>query len=203
MRDPDPHRGPNSHFRRPQLPILARPRTPQFSEPQRSARKKIKSIESSIDSERRREPPRPAREITKLFTLPMSPHQLNSFQWLERSNQNASAHSRPFARNVQHEVHAVIEIHIHVPVPQEQRPVPLRLSAKVMPRGITRRITLRFDDSPAQPALLQFVHDDLPDQKSRKFQRVAGKLLVRDSADFKKRAFHGLRSNCIRRLVVE
>jgi hypothetical protein len=72
----------------------------------------------------------------------------------------------------------------------------------MMSRGIARRIAFRFDDPSAEPPLRQIMDDDLADQKSGQFQRVAGKFFSSEAAKFEVRACHGLRRTNIGRLVV-
>lgn len=64
-------------------------------------------------------------------------------------------------------------------------------AAKVMSRGIARRIAFRLHDTPADPSLGHVVHDYLSDEKPRQLQRVAGKLFSGEPAKFERCAFHG------------
>ncbi len=77
-------------------------------------RKKIKSIEASVDPQRGGKPSRAAREIEKLGALSVALHQLDSFKWFQRANQDAAADTGAFAGDIQHKVHAVVEINVHV-----------------------------------------------------------------------------------------
>jgi hypothetical protein len=118
MSDPDANRCGDLRFGRASL--LACFGRNQHAQPNRPARKEIKAIEASVDPQRRGKAPRAAREIEKLHAFSVALHQLDSFKWLKRANQNSSANASPFAGNIQHKVHAVIEIDVHVPVPQKK-----------------------------------------------------------------------------------
>jgi len=133
----------------------------------------------------------------------MALHDLDSFERLNRANQYSAACARAFARNIQHEVHAVIEIHIHMPMPEKKRPVPPRGPSKMVPCGISWRIAFRFHNPSAEPPLRQIANHDLSDEKSRKRQRVARKLFPGNAAQFDGKAVHGLQRICVGRLVVK
>lgn len=96
---------------------LGRNQNPQPNWP---ARKEVETIQASVDSQRRRKPPRAACEIEKLLTLSMALHEFDPFKWLERANKHTAANASSFAGNIQHKVHAVIEIDIHMAVPQKK-----------------------------------------------------------------------------------
>jgi len=118
MRNADAHSGANSHFRSAaRLPGFRRH---DHAEPEWPTRKEIETIEAMVDPERSGEPPRATRKIAKLHALPMPLHQRDAFQRFQRANQNASANSRGLARNIQHEVHAIIEIDVHMAVPEKK-----------------------------------------------------------------------------------
>ena len=121
----------------------------QCAQPKRPARKKIKSIEASVNSQRSCESPGTACEIEKLGASPVALHQLDSFKRFQRTNQDSAADTATFAGNIQHKVHAVIEIDVHMPMPQKKCAVARRRTAKMMPRGISRRVALCFYDASA------------------------------------------------------
>lgn len=73
----------------------------------------------------------------------------------------------------------------------------------MVPSGISWRIAFRFHNPPAEPSFRQIVNNDLADEKSRKLQRVAGKLLPGNAAQFDGMAIHGLQRTCVGRLVVK
>jgi len=121
----------------------------QYAQPKRPARKKIKSIEASVNPQRSCESPGTACEIEKLNAFPVALHQLDSFKRFQRTNQDSAADTATFAGNIQHKVHAVIEIDVHMPMPQKKCAVARRRTAKMMPRGISRRVALCFYDASA------------------------------------------------------
>lgn len=94
--DANPHRTRNSNFCGRPLKRCWR-RTYQYSKPKRPARKQVQSIEAPINSECRCQPPRPACEIEERLAPAVPPHQLDSFERLERPNQDASANASHFA----------------------------------------------------------------------------------------------------------
>jgi hypothetical protein len=118
MSDPDANRCGDLRFGRASL--LACFGRNQHAQPKRPARKKIKSIEATIDTHRRGESPRAACEIEKLHALSVTLHQLDSVKRFQRTNEHATANAGLLTGNIQHKVHAVIEIDVHVPVPQEK-----------------------------------------------------------------------------------
>ncbi len=117
--DANPHGTCNSTFRGARPPRPIRLWISQCSEPKRPARKQVKSIEASVNPQGRRQPPRSAREIKQRLALPVTLHQVNSFERFQRTNQNAAANAGFFARNIQHEMHAIVEIHVNMSMPQE------------------------------------------------------------------------------------
>jgi hypothetical protein len=96
---------------------LGRNQNPQPNWP---ARKKVETIEASVDPQRRRKPPRAACKIEKLLAPSVALHNLDPFKRLECANKHAAANAGSFAGNIQHKVHAVVEIDIHMPVPQKK-----------------------------------------------------------------------------------
>ncbi len=163
----------------------------QFAQPNRPARKKIKSIEASIDSQRCGKPSRAACEIEKLSAFPVALHQLDPFKRFQPTNQNSSANASLFAGNIQHKVHTVVEIDVHMPMPQKKSTVARRRTAKMMSRWIARRIALRLHDASAKPPFGELAHHDFSNEKTRKRQRVAGKFSSSEAANLEMRSFHG------------
>ena len=92
----------------------------QHAKPERPVRKKVETIQTAVDPERCGKPPRPAREFEKLRGLSMLLHHLDAFQRFQRANQHPSANARALAGNVQHKVHAVIEINVDVTVAEKK-----------------------------------------------------------------------------------
>src|SRR5208282_306538 len=120
-----------------------------------------------------------------------------------RANQHATANASPFARNIQHEVHAVIEIDIHMAMPQKKRMISLRFAAKMMASGIARRIAFGFHDPSTEAPFRQIMDNDLADDKSGQLQRIGRKLFTSEAAKFERRPSHGLRRTKIGRFVVK
>src|SRR4029077_4271375 len=144
----------------------------QHAKPERPPRKKVETIQTSVDPERCGKPPWPAREFEKLRAISMPLHHLDAFQRFQRANQHPSANAGTFAGNVQHKVHAVIEKNVDVTVAQKKCAVARRRTPKVVSRGIAGWVAFRLYDSATEPALWQIVHHDLSNQKPRQFQRV-------------------------------
>jgi hypothetical protein len=163
----------------------------QFAQPERPARKKIKSIEASVDPQRRGKPSRATCEIEQHGAFPEALHQLDSFKRFQRADQYSSANASLFAGNIQHKVHAVVEIDVHMPMPQKKRAVAGCRAAKMMSCGIAWRVTLRLHDASTEPSLGQLAHHNFSNEKPRKLQRVAGKFFSSEAAKFEMRGFHG------------
>ncbi len=163
----------------------------QFAQPNRPTRKKVKSIEASVDLQRRGKTSGAACEIEKLGAFPVALHQLDSFKRFQRTNQDAAADTSAFAGDIQHKVHAVVEIDVHMPMPQKKCAVARCRAAKMVSRGISRRIALRLHDASAEPAFGQFPHHNFSYEKLRKLQRVAGKFFSSEAANLEMRSFHG------------
>jgi len=99
---------------------FAGPGRNQNPQPNWTARKKVETIQASVNPQRRRKPPRAACEIEKLLAHSMALHKLDPFKWFERANKHAAANACSFAGNIQHKVHAVVEIDVHMAVPQKK-----------------------------------------------------------------------------------
>jgi len=118
MSDPDANRSVDRRFSG--ADALAGLRRNQNPQPNWPARKKVETIEASVDPQRRRKPPRAAREIEKLLALSVALHKFDPFERFQGADKHAPANASTFAGNIQHKVHAVIEIDIHMAVPQKK-----------------------------------------------------------------------------------
>src|SRR5208282_2879844 len=96
--------------------------------------------------------------------------------WLDRPDQDARAHARRLARDVQHERAAVGEIDICVPALEEKRPIARGHAAIGVTRGVADAIRLGLDNAAARYAFGQHPHEDFADEKTSELSGIDGQL---------------------------
>lgn len=151
-----------------------------FTEPEFFICAEINAIVATIDLQCLCQAPRAAREIQELGGFAMALHDFDSFERLERANQDGGGDLGRFAHDVEHEVGAIVKENVDVAGSKIHGFDARRGAAEVMPGGIARRISLGFDDPAADAARGKFVHDDFADEEAREFDSVLGKLRASD-----------------------
>jgi hypothetical protein len=138
-----------------------------------------------INLQSRCQPPWAARQIQQLRSFAMLFHKRDTFERLERPNQDTSGSSVKFARHIEHKMRAVIEIYIRVSRCQVHGTNTRSRSAEVMSGRIARGIRLNFHDPSAEAPRGQIVHHHFADQKARQPDGLVRQILAAESAEHK------------------
>jgi hypothetical protein len=141
-------------------------RTGESAEPERARGTEVCAIEGSVNAKGGGEASRAAGEIEQARGFAVTLHLLDSFQWLEGADQDATTDSGSFRADVEHEVIAVAEIDIGVATAEKHRAIARSRAAKVVRSGIAWRVGFGFDDAAAKAGAGEFANDDFADQKA-------------------------------------
>ena len=144
----------------------------RIPKPKRSAGTEVNSIQLTVYFQCSREPPRSPREVYESVSIAELFHQVDSFEWLDGTQQYSCADSWLFSRHVEHVRRPIDEVHISEPSAQEQGSISSRSSAIRMATPIARWVRLCLDDTAAKRVSTDFAHDGLPNQILGQLRRV-------------------------------
>jgi hypothetical protein len=124
------------------------------------------------------------RETEKLTGLALALHQLDAIEGLKGPDENGRGDSRRLADDIEHEVRAIVEKNVGVAWTEIHRANARSRSAKMMSRGIARRIGFCLYDAAAQPARGKIVDNDFSDEEASELDGVRWKLGAAEAADY-------------------
>ena len=141
-------------------------RAGESAEPERAQGTEVCAIEGSVNAKGGGEATRATGEVEQARGFAVTLHLLDSFQWLEGADQDATTDSGSFRADVEHEVIAVAEIDIGVATTEKHSAIARSGAAKVVRSGVARRVGLGFDDAAAKAGAGEFADDNFADQKA-------------------------------------
>lgn len=151
-------------------------RMADFAEPESFVFAEIHAVVAATDLQSLRKAAWTAREVQEHGGFAMALHHFNSSDGFESANQNGGGSPGRFADDVEHEVRAVVEENVDVAGSEIHGLDARRGAAKMMTRGIARRIGFGLDDAAADAPGREFVHDDFADEETRELDGVRRKL---------------------------
>jgi hypothetical protein len=155
--DPDPRGGEHARVGQRALAL----------DPERVVPEQVDPVEPAVDRQRLGQPPRARAELLRpARARPALEHRLDALGGLDRADQHRRAEAGLAADHVQHEVHAVGEIHVGVSAPEPHRLVARRAPPAEGVAGAVDRAEVRLDlDDPAgEPAAGDDAHERLAEQ---------------------------------------
>ena len=147
-----------------------------FSEPQRARGAEVQTVVAAVDLKSCSEASGAASEIEKPSGLAVALHELNTFQWLDRADENRRGDSCKLAHDVEHEVRAVVEKNVGVAAVEIHRANARSRASEMMSCGIAGRIGFRFHDAAAEPARGEIVDDNFADKEASELDGVRWKF---------------------------
>lgn len=125
-------------------------------EPQALAREQIRAVEGPVDVECGAQAARTPAKIACVLRSAPAPHEFETFDRLERTNEHARSFTIAFAREIEAVRRSVYEVDVGTMRRPEEGRVAHRLSNIGVTRGISGKVCLGFDDSSRDESLTAF-----------------------------------------------
>ncbi len=134
----------------------------------------ISSVERAIDSQRRTEFARSARQILHCDHFPPRFHSRDAKLRFDGANQNRFGNARWPADDVDAKMESINQVDVSMSGPAPHRPVPWRLSNERVARRIIRDVSFRFHDRPAARSSRSIADEIMPEQN--RSDLISGRL---------------------------